>query len=182
MKILDSKYSRYILFLLFIFTLIWSVLIMPLALRKVAHATGSSTMLDTQPTSEPTGTYQYLERVGEEGRQVLLSIYQFEDFVFPIAYGSFFFFAIAYWLRKSFPDKRFLLLLSCIPLLMVYFDFAENFTIVRLINHYPNQLTSTAKTLGTYTLVKWILGLISGGIFIGSFLIFVVKKIQPSKK
>lgn len=120
--------------------------------------------------------YQYLDSAGENGRKELVSIYKFEDLIFPMIYGPFFFLAIVYYLRKSFPQKKYLLLLSLIPVLMVCFDYIENFSLIRIIKAYPNQIPSIATILGKITLTKWILGLISGILVLSSFSIFIRRK------
>ncbi len=181
MRFLDSKYIKPILLFSFAFTLVWSGWFMRRALDRLSKVTGSSEMVDTQPTSTPGKVYDYLDRCGEEGRDVLVSIYRFEDFIFPFAYGPFFFLGIVWFLRKGFPNRKYLLWLAVVPLLGVCFDYAENFSMIRIIGSFPEKITS-ASMVGVYTLLKWIL-LVPSTLLLGiSFLLFLRNRNKHSKR
>lgn len=175
MRLLDSKYFSYILFSWFVFTGIWSGVMMQNAMNKLVKASDSKDMLDLQPNGTSESVYHYLDRTGEAGRTVLKGIYTFEDFVFPMAYGPFLFLAIAYFFHKRFPNKKYLLWFSAFPVLGVCFDYVENFSIINIIDSYPQQISS-AGMLGKITLMKWITAGASVLLLVVSFSLFVAKR------
>lgn len=175
MRIINSTYTKYILLFLFIFTSFWSVWMMRKAMFKLQAASGTSQMLDILPGINKNKVYTYLDSVGNEGRDVLVSIYQFEDFIFPLAYGPFSFLAILYFLGKVYPHKKGLLLIALLSLLGVCLDYIENFSIISIIRSYPNKV-ALAGMIGNITLVKWILAGLSGAAVMGSFILFMVKR------
>ncbi len=175
MRIVNSKYTKYILIFFFVFTGFWSSWMMRKAMFKLKTAAGTSQMLDLLPGVDSKKVYNYLDSAGNDGREVLVSIYQFEDFIFPMAYGPFLFLAILYFIGKSYPQKKSLLLLSLFPLLGVCVDYIENFSIISIIRSYPNRV-SLADMIGSITLIKWILSGLSGAAMMGSFILFMVKR------
>lgn len=174
MKLIDSKFFKYLLLFFFVFTLVWAGFMM-VGIQKFSDAAGTGLMLDTQPGVTANDVYQYMDRIGEDGRKTLISFYHFEDFVFPIAYGLFFFLAINYYLRKCFPKKKALLLLSLFSFFMVACDYTENFSIINIAESYPNKIP-VVNYIGTITLVKWLVGLVCGICMIVPFGIFVWRK------
>lgn len=175
MRIVDSKYTKYILLFFFVFTGFWSAWMMRKAMVNLQTSSGTSQMLDILPGANNNKVYSYLDSVGNEGRDVLVSIYQFEDFIFPMAYGPFLFLAILYFIGKTYPQKKGLLLLALLPVLGVCVDYIENFSIISIIRSYPNRI-SLASMIGNVTLVKWILSGLSGTAMIGSFILFMLNR------
>lgn len=180
MRFLQSKYSTYVLFIWFAFTGIWSGVMMQNAMKSLKKASRSADMLDLKPNGTSASVYHYLDRTGDEGRKVLVGIYQFEDFIFPMAYGPFLILAIAYFFFKSFPNKKYLCWLCIVPVLGVCFDYIENFSIIHIIESYPQQI-STASILGKITLAKWITAGASGLLLIISLVFFITKRYFQKK-
>lgn len=175
MRIVNSKYTKYILLFFFALTIFWGSWIMRKAMVNLQTSSGTSQMLDLLPAADDNQVYSYLDSVGNDGRNVLVGIYQFEDFIFPMAYGPFLFLAILYFIGKAYPHNKGLLLLAILPILGVGVDYMENFSIISIIRSYPNKV-SLAGMIGTITLVKWILAGSSGAAMIGSFVLFMVKR------
>ena len=177
MKTLRPFYFKYFLLISFLFTLIWAIWVMPAVSHRLKQAAGFDEMLDTTPQPRASKVYQYVDNIGEGGRKVLLEMYQFQDLIFPLAYGSFLFLLIAWLHKKCFPGSKKTWILCLIPLLMVVFDYIENFSMVALIQAYPDQLPGIAGRLFWFSVTKWVLGLISGIVVVSTLCILVIKKI-----
>lgn len=177
MKLLNSPYSKWIVLLLFALTGFWGAVVMNQASHNLITATGSDELLDTQLNVSVETIYAYLNKVGNNGRSVLKSIYLFHDFLFPIIYGFFYIMAIAYFINQLSVNKKWMLL-TLIPLIMILADFVENFIIVQLINTFPIQNHGLASILGSITLIKWLLGIIAGLVLVTSILLVIIKKIK----
>lgn len=177
MKFLNSPYTKWIVLFLLALTGFWGAVVMNQASHNLIAAAGSDELLDTQLNVSVETMYAYLNKLGNNGRSVLKSIYLFHDLFFPIIYGSFYIMAIAYFINQLSRNKKWMLL-TLIPLIMVLADFIENFIIVQLINNFPNQNQVLASILGSITLIKWLLGIIAGLVLVTSILLVYIKKIK----
>lgn len=180
MRFLDSKRSKWVILFFFILTGLWGGIVMTQASKKLKAASGSTDLLDIQPKESTADIYQYLEQVGSDGRAILKKIYHFHDFLFPLIYGGFYLLSIAYLIRRISKNKRWLLFLI-VPLLMVVFDYIENFSILKLINAYPEKLVGLAGMLSAITLMKWSLGIVAGIILITSLIIHLIRKYRKKR-
>jgi hypothetical protein len=160
MKILQSKYFAYLVLFSFALFLFWSFGPMKTIEKKLVNATGSKEMLDLKPAGSPDEVHGYVNKIGPSGRTVLKEMYTYQDFIYPICYGSFFTMALLFFISRVAPKNRKMLLLAVFPVLMMIADYVENSSILEIIEQ-PSSTTSAAFYLGTITTIKWILGVIS---------------------
>ncbi len=165
MKFNQSKYFGFLIILLFLFFLCWSLGPMKSIERKLVGATGSKEMLDLKPFSNSQQIYDYFERVGEPGLEVLAEMYTFQDLIYPLAYGLFFGFYLIFISAKLFPNRKKLMWLSLPTLLMMIADYLENFSILMLMGQ-PTTRLGLSNYLGLFTTTKWIMGAITLLLFI----------------
>ncbi|WP_373552458.1 hypothetical protein [Haliscomenobacter sp.] len=109
------------------------------------------------PTWTPEQGYALLDSYGEAGRSLYLIIDLTADVVYPIIYGIAFALLLTFLVRKIAPSNKWLPYLAFLPLLAVVFDYAENATIITMLNAYPEKLIGVAKLGGIFTLCKWVL-------------------------
>jgi hypothetical protein len=127
------------------------VFVLPSEAVALANATTSSLSADTSFTYSARQLYAIAESYGQAGRDYyILSRFRF-DIAWPLAYGSFFFSAIA----VSFRQKKGLLLL--LPILSVVFDLLENLFVSVVFAAYPVELDLLAWFAAGSTLLKWTL-------------------------
>lgn len=120
------------------------------------------------PTWTPEQGYNLLESYGEAGRSLYRTIDLTADVVYPIIYGFAFALLLAFLARRIAPNNKWLPYLAFLPLLAVVFDYAENATIIAMLNAYPEKLIGVAKLGGVFTMFKWVLAFAAiGGSVLG---------------
>jgi hypothetical protein len=104
----------------------------------------------------PADVWNFLEYINSELGRKGLEIYALTlvtlDFIFPIAYGTFF--AILITLLFSEEVKQNLII---IPLLATVFDLGENFILACLTLKYPCDKPYFARIAGVFTSLKWFM-------------------------
>jgi hypothetical protein len=104
----------------------------------------------------PTDVLSYFEYVNAKLGRKGLNIYALTlvtlDFIFPIAYGTFFATLITLLYSEEVNQK-----LIIIPLLATMFDLSENFTLAYLTLNYTGSTSSLARLAGVFTSLKWFM-------------------------
>ena len=110
--------------------------------------------------------------MGSEGRKIYSIISGKVDMVFPIVNSLLLILILLNLLKRvNLPSSKWLYL-SLLPLLAGFFDFLENFTILNLLNSYPNITYDHVATASLITSLKWsssmlVIGLIGALIMTG---------------
>ena len=150
--------------------------VMPGAEEKMKFFTGPYTIFDLRTGYTISDVNTYFEFIGEQGISTYRSILLWEDLFFPLTNGFLYSLAIVYFFKRSFSNIPQLSLLGIFPFISMIFDYLENFSIVNLIDTYPEINTTTVVFASSFTLLKWgfmILGLL---ILFTALLIFLFKK------
>jgi hypothetical protein len=176
-----NRYVGFSAILFLIFTLCWSAFMMLPAIDQFYKTDGLDLMFDSVIGLTGTDINNLLNATTPKGRKILVSIYRFEDFVFPMIYGPFLCTAIFYSIRKKFPTHKIYLLLLLSPFIMVLFDYLENFSIIHVVECYPTQ-APMANFIGIFTTIKMILGLICILMILIPLTSLVVKKFRMQEK
>jgi hypothetical protein len=184
MKTLFRLANGYLVTILFIATLFMAGFVMRRAANRMAEASGIEGVmpLDAAVPYDGEKAYRILDSYGEEGRAVYKTIETREDVFYPIVYSLFFFFGTLYFLRKSFPQRPRLALLTAFIIFTFIFDAAENTCIVLLLNHYPERNIPLADFSGHITTLKWFFAALAIGTFLITALICLVKLITGKIK
>ena len=148
--------------------LIFMMGVMPFMQSLMSKAAGKPVVpIDLSiPTWTPEQGYALIESYGDAGRSLYRIIDLTADLVYPIVYGFAFALLLTFLVRKIAPNHKWLPYLALLPFFAVLFDYAENASVIALLNAYPQQLTGVAKLGGIFTFCKWILafGAIGGSV------------------
>ncbi len=160
--------SNLLLFLLFIVTPAFSVLVFPYF--RALYGLYDHAFLDTQFGFTPEFARAIMESYGDYGRKGVALITGIVDSVYPFVYGTFLALVISR-LRIANSSVKRGQLLNLIPFVAVVFDFIENTGILLMISIYPDQNTSIAWVTSFAGIMKWLL--LGGCILIILYLLIV---------
>jgi hypothetical protein len=117
----------------------------------------SHKLLDARFWYSPTDVRNFFEYINPKldgrGLKIFALTQVTIDFIFPIAYGTFFVTLITLLYSKEVSEK-----LIIIPLLATIFDLGENFILAYLAANYVGKISSPlAQLAGIFTSLKWIM-------------------------
>lgn len=96
-----------------------------------------------------------LGEYGEEGRKFYAKFEIIADTIYPIFYTLMCCALIGYTWRKYLLANPRLSLLLAIPLLILFFDYAENVCIILLLTNYPDISEGLVSLSSIFTMLKW---------------------------
>lgn len=102
----------------------------------------------------PGRTLQMVADYGDAGRAYYKQVILIVDSAFPIVYALIFAVLITLIYRKLLMGP--VRYLNLVPFIAMVFDFLENFAIVSLLNHYPEQSVFMASLCEVFKLLKWL--------------------------
>lgn len=175
MKIVRSKYFPILVIISFISLLYWSLGPMKTVKKKLFDASGSTEMLDLKPGASVKQIYQYLNNLGDPGLHVLKEMYYFYDLIFPIVYGLFFSSLLLLLITRIYPHNQKAFWFTTPIMVMLLFDYFENFSICYLIDHL-DRVQPISFYLSAFTTIKWISGLITFSIIVYLVFLFLYRK------
>src|SRR5687767_5612674 len=125
----------------------------------------------------PQRTLQMIEDYGDAARAYYARVELSIDLAYPIVYA--FLFAVILTLIYRRLLGRPVMYLNLIPFAAMIFDYLENYTIVSMLRHYPEQSRAMAIFCELFKLMKWLtFGLIIFLVFYGlAMLLFRQRKI-----
>lgn len=137
--------------------IVFPAYLLPRAERTIEAAAGANVkILDLQMGFSSAADYAtLLEPFGEVGRAVYRQTELTIDIAYPIVYGLFWAFLIAWLLKRYHSSKPQWHWLVMIPLLGSFSDFIENALIVGAIQAFPNINSAHATILSTFTNIKF---------------------------
>jgi hypothetical protein len=117
------------------------------------HVSGGGRLFDVELAHTPDEIHQRLEAFGEGGRSEYVFRNKTTDVLLPLSLLPLLVLGMAR-LRKRFRLGWLGRGLSVLPYLYVAFDFAENFTVISLIQAHPGQRLTLATVLPILTMIK----------------------------
>lgn len=118
-------------------------------------------LLDQTPSFNVDAIYQRLADYGEEGRKSYSFRNRTVDILLPLSLLPFLFLLMLHAVRSiQFKGFARILLLS-LPFAYVIFDFAENATVLVLLNNYPERRDLLARILPYVTSIKRVTSLLA---------------------
>lgn len=139
---------------LFILFALFPFFIFPKYQARMTEAAGTEVApLDTRFNYSDEEVRSDFEKLNTRGREVYSIVVGRVDMLFPVAYGAFFVFLLAYLLRQIFGPSRWMLL-AFLPVVGVVFDYLENFSILRLLHKYPHIAAVDVTKAETMTQLK----------------------------
>lgn len=124
--------------------------------------------------------YDAFDRLGEDGRAFNLKYIIPLDILFPITYGLFGFVTLTWLASRLFNRLKYPWLIGLIGWVGTAFDFLENWSIYRLLIHYPERLESVARMANIWTLLKAISVGISMVLILIGVLAIIIKRFKSS--
>jgi len=113
-----------------------------------------SPIIDLSFGFNPQKTLESVASYGDAARAYYASVEMSVDIVYPIVY-TFLFGIILTLLFRSKSYKPFAYV-NLLPFLTLIFDYLENFSIVNLLQSYPNSSTTVAILCEVFKLGKWL--------------------------
>jgi hypothetical protein len=103
----------------------------------------------------PKRTLQMVEEYGEAGRAYYQQVEMSIDIIYPVIYAFLFAVLITIIYRRLIngPVRH----LNMLPFVAMTFDFLENFAIISLLKHYPEQSMLMANLVEIFKLLKWLM-------------------------
>ena len=105
--------------------------------------------------------------LGSAGLAIYREVETHDDLFYPMSYAIFFSLGIFLWAGYTTQNKKLTVLLVCLPVLTMAFDYAENASIVTLIDQYPDMILdgNSVQTASFFNQIKWVLAIVSMALF-----------------
>ena len=149
--------SGKIVSILFTLTMAIYLLMLFYSIPMVERFAPNTALFDLSPSGY---SYQHamslLEELGNEGRQIYLSLQLPLDFVYPGLFAISYTLLLIWLFSKSLKNKSRIFYLALIPALGGLFDYLENIYIFRMINSFPDLSPRLVQVASTFTLLKSI--------------------------
>ena len=150
MKFLAAFAQPKIILFFFISQLIFSTIIFPKYQNQLKAIAGeTSAVLDVRISYDLETVQSLFDQYGPEGRAISMKVHYLIDMLYPIFYGGFLVLLLIYLMEKNN-------WIGWLPLAGIVLDVAENLSILRLLNQYPNITENMVLMSSVFTMGKWI--------------------------
>jgi len=140
---------------LFITTMVVYLAMLIYTLPAVDSFAQGKTLFDLSPTGY---SYEYavslLEALGAEGRNVYLTLQLPMDFIYPGLFAISYSLLLTWIFSKGFTANSKIFYFAVIPFFGGFFDYLENFGIIRMIKSYPNVSHELVSVSSVFTILK----------------------------
>ena len=120
-----------------------------------AAGIGDDPPLDLYLSYSPDQAYEYLGRLGAEGRIAYAKVELTTDLLFPVVYSMALIVALVMAARRILPPDSRLQYLRFLPLLIVMADWGENLCLAVVIDAFPDRFEVLATAASLFTSLKW---------------------------
>ena len=143
-------------FILFLADALMMGYIMPLAGGIMALAANNSVMpLDLMFFYIPQQAFEMMEKYGEAGRSIYLTIELTADIIYPVIYTLFFGLFISWLFQRAFRPDSPMQKWNVMPVGISFFDLLENSGVVSMLMMYPAQPEAVAWITMLFGSLKW---------------------------
>lgn len=119
---------------------------------------------------------QFLKALSAEGKDIYLTRQLPLDFVYPLAYGSFF--ALLFTALRGKKSS-----LNFLPLLLMAADYIENVSILQMLRHDPSYLTNAQVSIASgATIVKTVLMYLCFLVIIVLLIMYLARRKKSAKR
>ncbi len=118
-----------------------------------------------------------LETAGEAGRDKYAYVLRVVDMIFPLVYGLFFIFSIAFFINGAKPNSSWILM-ALVPLGAMGFDFFENLNTLSLLEKFPDFSVQQVSYGSMMTQTKWTFVALSAVLLIGALIGYISGKVS----
>jgi hypothetical protein len=134
--------------------LLLGLLIMPKLMPLIELNSGLK-ILDIRFGYSTKAVLDFFEKIGPIGRSNYFKFTATADMAYPLVYGIFLSLFISFLFEKAYRKTYEFRMLNLIPLLIVVADYVENFSIIILLNKFPNISENLVQIASNATLIKW---------------------------
>jgi len=154
-KIIEKNISGRKVLIYFLLSTIVYLLMLFVTIPRVTAFSGGMKILDMMPTGYNwVYVNELFTKLGEPGRQAYLFGQIPLDLVYPALYGIGFCLVLAWLLKKYNKLNGFLFYFCLFPLVAGFFDYCENFGIIRMLTSYPNISTNLVAVTSVFSVLK----------------------------
>lgn len=114
-------------------------------------------MIDTRGAYDLESINDFFEDIGAEGREIHRQTTAITDSIFPFAYGALFILLAAFFLKKIFDPNSNWMYLSLVPVLLMIFDFKENWNTLQILDQYPDLSADQVSSASSVSMIKAML-------------------------
>jgi hypothetical protein len=123
----------------------------------------------------------YLDKLGEDGKNYYLNEFHFIDTFYPIIYCVFYLITLGYFV-KNVISNRWKYLILVLPVIGIICDYGENILINLFIKNVNNIHYSSVLLANIFTKIKFISVYVSLVLIIILLIMFIIKKIKLYKE
>ena len=138
-------------------TALFRLWIIPWGAARLEGISGGAGLFDAMFSYSPELFYAMAGQYTEAGRRFYVAFSLIADSLYPLAYGLFFFFLLAWLAYHAWPKYSLHKKIGVLPLVTVTADFLENALLVSLILRFPNEYPGMVRLASAVTSIKWLL-------------------------
>ena len=146
------------------------------ALTEIAGE--SMTLIDMKSNYDLAEITEFFNDIGENGRAIHKRITGITDMIFPFVYGPLFILIGAYFMKKITNPQSNWMYLTLFPVLLMIFDYVENFNTLELLKEFPNLTEAMVDNASRVTGIKAALTELSMVFPLLLGVIFVVRRLR----
>ncbi len=124
---------------------------------------------------------ELLNALGEEGRNLYLTIQLPLDFIYPGLFSITYSLMLVWLFGKIFDANSKTYYFSFIPFLAGIFDYGENVFIIKMINSFPDLQVITVKVASIFTIAKSSLTMLFFLLLIVGFALLIRRKLSVAR-
>ena len=153
------------------------------SIPKVVTSAPDMKLFDVSPSGY-TAEYaiSLLNAIGQEGRDLYLSLQLPLDFIYPGLFIIFYSLLFAWLLKKNYGLESKVYYALYIPILAGLFDYAENIFIIMMLRAYPDIGSGLVTAASVATIIKSVLSSIFFTLFILCIIQVICKSIFRKQK
>lgn len=154
-ELINRNVSGKKVLLLFILTNTVYAIMLWITIPKTMVYSNGLKLLDMMPLGySPEYIMKLLETLGEQGRQIYLTIQLPVDMIYPFLFGLGYGLLMGYLLKKLNKLNSLFIYLCYLPIIAGLADYAENFGIMIMLNSFPDLSLISMKVTNVCSIVK----------------------------
>ncbi len=167
----------------FLITQVVYLTMLLVTIPKVLTRASEMKLLDMMPTGYDIDYVKMLfENLGQAGREAYLYRQIPLDLIYPLLFSISFSLLLAYILKMITKEGNMVFYLCLLPITAGFFDYLENFGIIRMLVTYPDISIFVAKTTNVFSILKSMFTTLYFIALLVSILILLLKRIKIKRK
>ena len=167
----------------FLITQVVYLTMLLVTIPKVLTRASEMKLLDMMPTGYDIDYVKMLfENLGQAGREAYLYRQIPLDLIYPLLFSISFSLLLALILKTITKEGSMVFYLCLLPITAGFFDYLENFGIIRMLVTYPDISIFAAKTTNVFSILKSMFTTLYFIALLVSILILLLKRIKIKRK